>query len=696
MLEHIQWADEASIAFLQQLLLDTRQPIPILVLMTARTTSEEVPPLWQQDTTFNPQQLILEPLSHDLAVLLTAEVLRNMVEIPPQLLSTLLENSHGNPRHLFELLRRLLDDEVILQTDDGWRLDAVAFQDFKLFTMPELVQARLHSLSEAAQILVMCGAVIGDIFWDKAVRHSAQFSDETDYQAALDELVSAAIIFPLDTTNFPTAVEYQFTNGMLQRWLYENTPPAARHAYHARYASWLIGQGMNRVAQYAGVIAHHYQQTQDVQRAIKWHLLAARQSEQSFSPLTAIHHYEQVLLLARRNSANFQEAYVTALMGLADIYDGQARFADALDAWQETLAVSKNAIQAATALVKMARLYNHLGHPHEALSKAEQAVTLLEEAGQNEHEGLGKAWLNISRAYRRLGNHSEAFTYAEKALGFGQSIKNESLIADTYNVLGTIYVSAGQNSEMATIYFNKALETARRQGNLTLVAQLSNNIAESARMRGDFQSALVMYRKTQEAAQRIGNQQVVISSIVNTGAAWLGLQKFSKAAESLQQALALLGHQSEGEAYCEALWLYATALIGLGEYPEAQAVLYQVYDVAVHLSQPAMIAAVWRTCGSWCGATRQAIQINGQPYDAVACFQQSYAMLDQNELLLEKAHTLRTWGFYLIDSGQPAEAIVLWKEAIVLMGTAGATYQQETMQGILDDLMQQNGQLGTE
>lgn len=693
-LEHIQWADEASYSFLQQLLLDARQPMPILVLMTARTAAEEVPPLWYQDSTFSNQTLALDPLSIDLTTLLISEVMRNMVELPQHLLTAILANTRGNPRHILELLRNLLDSEVIIQSADGWKLDDVAFIDYAEFTMPQLAQARLSRLSETAQQLVVCAAIIGDVFWDKAVRHMAQVVDDEAYLAGMRDLVDDVVIYAHTTSNFPDAIEYQFTNGLLQRYLYEITPLPMRQHYHARFASWLIGQGMNRVAQYAGVIAQNYQQAQDLPRAIKWHLLAARQAEQTFSPRTAIYHFEQTIVLARHNPDKFQSQFVAALMGLSTIYGYQARYLEALDVLNQVLETAPHTIDAPVALVEMSRIYNRFGHPHDALASAQRALLLFEALGEEQHEQVGMAWLNISRAHRRLSNHDEALKHAEQALQFPQAVKSDTLMADTFNVLGTIYLSSAKNAEMAMVFFNKALETARRQGNLTLVAQLSNNIAESARLRGDFQSALVMYRKTEEAAQRIGNQQVVITSIMNTGAAWLGLQKHGKAAEAVQRALAMLSNQPESEQYCESLWLYGTALLGMHQFSEALEVLLQAHRLALHLDQPAQIGAAWRSLGMWCAAQRLPIEVNNRSYDAIACFEQSYDMLDRSDLLLDKAYTLRAWGFHLIDLGQLPQAIAMWQEAIDLMGQSDATYEQETLQGILDDLLQQGGQQG--
>ncbi|PJF44436.1 MAG: hypothetical protein CUN55_03945 [Phototrophicales bacterium] len=686
-LEHIQWSDEGSLSFLQQLLTYDEQPIPILLLMTARTTAEESPSSWYEENTIHSTPLLLEPLPVDLAKLLIAETLRNMTEIPEHLIDVILEKTQGNPRHIFELLHNMLDTGTIVRDVDGWRLNEVAFLEYTMFSMPELAQARLFSLSDAAQQIIVCGAIIGDVFWDKAIRHMAKLTENSSFTSALNELLHKGIIRQHVTTNFPSATEYQFHNGLLRRFVYEHTPSSTRQHYHARFASWLIGQGMNRVSQYVGVIALHYQAANEAQRAIKWHSMAARQAERFFSSRTAVYHYEQIAYLAQFNLESNLTAYINALMGLASIYHDQLRYDDAFALYQEVLERTPNTPEAAEALAEIAYLYNRLGHSQEALAYAQQAIELLSVFDHNQqHRAWGKAWVNLSRAYRRLSNYEQALKYAEQALDFAQSIHNDTLSVEAYNVLGTLYVSSGRNAEMGMVYFNKALAIAKRLGDLKRAAQLSNNIAETARLRGDYQSALVMYRQTEETARRIGNRQIITTSMMNAGAAWLGLRKYKRALVVLQSALSLLESETESEPYCEALCLYSETLVHLEKFSEAEENLKQAYYLATKLEQPALIAKIWRVLGILCAKQDRVIELNNQVCDAITCFQQSYAILDQNDLLLDKAHTLKAWGYYLAETGEAKAANAVWQQAAELFGHMGAVYEQESIQNILDEL----------
>ena len=163
--EDLHWADEAMLAFLDDLALNLGK-VPLLLLATGR---REVLDFAGPGAGFvsSAEHVVLGPLSGEE----TAELARSRLgakSLPTDLQALILERSGGNPLFAEELVR-LLEDRGLLESRDG----RVKLKPEADIPMPDsigaLIAARLDLLSAARKGLLGNAAVVGRTFWIGAV-----------------------------------------------------------------------------------------------------------------------------------------------------------------------------------------------------------------------------------------------------------------------------------------------------------------------------------------------------------------------------------------------------------------------------------------------------------------------------------------------------------------------------------------------
>ena len=138
LIEDLQWADEATIAFLTHLVAGGR----IRVIGTYRH-HETTPALKQGLDVLKHQGLMLERRLEPLTAAAIPDLLASLIdqaEGPPVFSRWLFERSGGNPMFMLETLKSLFESEVLSAGEAGWRttIEEVT-RDYSELPVPEAV-----------------------------------------------------------------------------------------------------------------------------------------------------------------------------------------------------------------------------------------------------------------------------------------------------------------------------------------------------------------------------------------------------------------------------------------------------------------------------------------------------------------------------------------------------------------------------
>jgi class 3 adenylate cyclase len=262
LLEDLQWADDDSLDLIEYLITTLRHA-PFLTLATTRPTLFTTRPSWGKN---DPAHTVLElPLLTPAAAQeLAANILQKVTDLPPQLPQLIAERSEGNPFYIEELVKMLIEDNVITVDDRGWQVAPERLADVRIpETLTAVLQASLDSLTEEERETMQRAAAIGQVFWDEALLFMADDRRLTDPEGVrnitvenLQTLRSKGLIVRHKDTTFANAEEYSFRHAMLHQVTAESTLLRMRRAYHARAAEWLIAQRGERAAGRSGFGAH--------------------------------------------------------------------------------------------------------------------------------------------------------------------------------------------------------------------------------------------------------------------------------------------------------------------------------------------------------------------------------------------------------------------------------------------------------
>jgi class 3 adenylate cyclase/tetratricopeptide (TPR) repeat protein len=249
--EDIHWADSTMLDILEDLAEHVASPA--LVLCTARADLLRTRPGWGGGK-LNFSSISLSPLTHDEGAQLVEHLL-DVEELPTELKERILARADGNPFFLEEILRRLIDQELLTRDSGRWR----AGEGIADVEIPDTVQgvilARIDLLSPAEKRVLQRAAVVGRVFWSGAVQ---RLTGEASLDAILETLCRRELCSEHLSSSMANDVEYSFKHVLVRDVAYESLPRSERGAAHAEAAAWIEEASGDRVADVAELLAYHY------------------------------------------------------------------------------------------------------------------------------------------------------------------------------------------------------------------------------------------------------------------------------------------------------------------------------------------------------------------------------------------------------------------------------------------------------
>lgn len=211
--------------------------------------------------------------------------------LPERIGDYLVEKGGGNPLFLVELVRTmqaqgLLSGEVDLEQ---LALDALDLPN----SVQGLLLAQIDRLAVEARHTLQMASVIGRTFLYKVLAALATGAKDLDQQVLT--LETQEYIQQKDPTDLGLA--YAFRHILIQESAYGTLLYERRRAYHRQVAQALERLFPTHIAEQAGLLAYHYEQAEDLDQAIVYHLQAADDARLLYANEEAEALYQKVLKL---------------------------------------------------------------------------------------------------------------------------------------------------------------------------------------------------------------------------------------------------------------------------------------------------------------------------------------------------------------------------------------------------------------
>jgi class 3 adenylate cyclase/tetratricopeptide (TPR) repeat protein len=486
LLEDTHWGDEPSLKAIIRLVQDCPR-LPLMVLCVARPPLLERQPSWgdaQSAGDARTARLILGPLSEEASRQLLAEVLPAAELGASGLTQRIVDIAEGNPFYLEELIKVMLDDQVIVRDElrSTWEFDQARFAKVRVpTTVTALLQARFNSLPLAQRMVLQQASVIGRTFWSSTLKTLAGL--EQPPRVELDSLVRHELIYRAEQSTFAQSEEYRFKHTLMRDVVYNTVLKRTRQAYHGQAAAWLVEatRGTGRSDEFTAVIAVHYDEAGEWEAAVDWYVRAGKQAKGQGAPAEARRFYDRALELCpthdleRRWRALVGRDSVLATLGelearevdeellvslafelqddikLADAYRRQGynrglrgRYSEEFGIYEKGLAAARRAEdkqQEAVLLGLQVACLSRMGKMQLAAHTAEEALALAEET--RDEETLLRNLTNVALFYTEYGDLARGAKLLERQVSMIHALGNREGESIGLSNLGYNYVQLG-------------------------------------------------------------------------------------------------------------------------------------------------------------------------------------------------------------------------------------------------------------
>jgi class 3 adenylate cyclase len=250
--EDIHWANPALLDLLEEL--EERVEGAAVFVCTSRPELVAERPGWGGGRR-NAVSVALDRLDDNQAETLV-RLLLDVDDLPGSVHARILERAEGNPFFLEEILRRLIDEGLVLRDSGRWR----SLPGVETVDIPDTVQgvlaARIDLLDAADKRVLQAAAVVGRVFWTEPVDLLA--GDGASLQAELARLQERDLVEARLGSALAGQAEYAFKHTLTRDVAYDGIPRRERSLSHSTVARWLERTTGDRAGEFSELLAYHY------------------------------------------------------------------------------------------------------------------------------------------------------------------------------------------------------------------------------------------------------------------------------------------------------------------------------------------------------------------------------------------------------------------------------------------------------
>jgi len=311
--EDLHWSDPSSLEALGGLLaLTDRVPLMILLLMRIDRDhgSWEVKLKAETDFPHRSTEIHLRRLSEgDSSSLL--EQLLGETKLPEEIWRAIMERSEGNPFYIEEVIRHLMERDLIVQDEKGWH----AAEELAEMSIPDTLHgvllARIDRLEEDVRRTLQMASVIGKSFLYRILETIAEAEMQLDTH--LSQLQRVDLVH--EKARIPE-LEYIFKHALTQEAAYNSLLHELRKVFHLKVGEALEELFPDRVDEFSGLMAYHFETAEAHEKALDYLQRAGDQARLAYAHQEAIDFYERALVILRDQEEFDRAARTLMKLGL--------------------------------------------------------------------------------------------------------------------------------------------------------------------------------------------------------------------------------------------------------------------------------------------------------------------------------------------------------------------------------------------
>jgi len=246
------------------------------------------------------------------------------------------EETEGNPFFALETIRLLMQQNVLIKEDAGWRLS----KNIEKIEIPprvyDVVVHRINALRDEDREILDCASVVGEEFSSSVVEKVSGLN-RVRLLKSLSNIERKHHL----VRSFEGGC--RFDHSKIRETLYNEIPPDLRKEYHSMIAGCLEEENKDHLNDVVNELAYHYYQSGNTQKAIPYLLKAGEDAREKWAVFEAARFFSQALEMMR-DDERWCEDRTRALEALGDVYAFDAQHESANECYEKGMTSAKDGV----------------------------------------------------------------------------------------------------------------------------------------------------------------------------------------------------------------------------------------------------------------------------------------------------------------------------------------------------------------
>jgi class 3 adenylate cyclase/tetratricopeptide (TPR) repeat protein len=574
----VHWVDEGSLELLK-FCLPLCDKVGVLFMIVYRP--ERSSPAWAfqhfVETSYHHRltTINLSPLDEAESRSLLFEMIGEKT-LPSKVYNQIIQKSEGNPYYLTELVRSLIDKQILVR-DSLTGIWHAVIEDIHLKlpeTLKSLLLSRIDNLPLPERHILQMASVIGPIFWFEVLRVITD--DNPELKTRLADLQRAERITERGT--LPSlGREYAFTSTLIREAVYGSILSTQQAELHQQVASFLESVVQEDVLQnYHGIIAYHYSRAGNCAKELFHSMLSANHNVQVYANSEAIQAFQHALDLLDRTGGSecipagktSEEWRLEALSGLGMIQFGIGEITDAEINLRSAVELGR---QIDLDPASLTRLFYWLGEVLIWQNRYEEPIRLGEEGLyllKDNHQSTEAALMNqlVAIGSGQLGDHNKFIDYTLRTAGFIQHLPYSEELRAAYDHIIALYSYTLKDVDEARRWLEILKKEAETHEDIRALGEYYEYSAVIHFQEGNIKEALPLHQSAIDMFTKIGDVKHASRSWKSCGVSHLQAGNIQEASDCFDKALETAKVFENKADYAIGHWYKAQALLCQGEW----------------------------------------------------------------------------------------------------------------------------------
>ncbi|MGV3525444.1 MAG: tetratricopeptide repeat protein [Candidatus Sericytochromatia bacterium] len=612
LIDDLQWCDALSLQWLQQFQQAVwERQLSLFCCVTSRfaTTSAELP---LPDLNWH-LSLELSPLENSHCQTLIAQVLdcpeAQLLSHLQPMCQAILERAAGNPYYIEEVLKNLLKDGLLVQSEgQNWALTC-SVRDLPLpGSVQRLIMSRFDRLPDQARLSLQSLSAIGNV----SPVPLAQRLLSAEAQQAEAELATLANTGFARLQQGPRGEEFIFQQALTQEVIYNTMVRRRKLLLHQQIGEALEQLHAADLHPVLDLLAYHFARSSETLKAVRYLNLSAQQAARLYANAQALEQYAHILeLLAQLEASTLisvdlhnrewlrvSQLQQRVIQSRCDILLMTGAYDTLLDLVASQLENPElGPIERARLLHSKGRVLEKRSDFTAARELYEAARSLLEQ--QPDLREQARLWNAIGWVSRWLNDYDAAEAACQKALELLALQPDMEQIAYAHNVLGVVGFYR-HDWDLALSHYRQGLEIQEQIQDLWGRANSLSNMGNVYFMTNRWEAAIQSFQESLVLREQLGDLEGISTSCNNLGHAYQELGRYAEAEPVIRKALEMYRQLNNGVGtgvamcnlgtvyYRQQQWDAALDLLNAGvatlETHKMEAMLAEVYNHRIEIT----------------------------------------------------------------------------------------------------------------